>query len=415
MNADERRLIRTYFELLKKHYDNNPYTSLESIKNSLEEELLNYTKQLRAAEKVFLEIESFLSHPVPIPPFVTKELIKILIDEIRRDLNSIYSKILSNLERDQIHINIAIQRRILLYVGLFFLTCIILAYIITNLIRSYYHILIIVFFIFIYIYFYIKLKSLSSFYEFRIFALKERCQRKQDEIELIETQIRASKIYNLEDLEDKIKQLLEEDKQNLIDLGMKRLKTELLDREPILSLNGINSNDKLNSHILITDRGIEKIENKYKILLIQDDDFYEEKGIDGIYRYGVYECFVIFLGETSLSYYRCYWNFIKGAAVDEETCEYLYDSIVSVKTKERSSLRLQNPDHKRKYRDLLSLTTMDGKIVYFEMSDDKQKQIYSGSKRVSDYVSDLDQAAACIRFWLRHQRVDYQLTKDIDK
>ncbi len=256
---------------------------------------------------------------------------------------------------------------------------------------------------------------MSNFYELRISVLKAKCQQKVDEIEILETQIRASQLYNLEDLEAQIKIWLEEDKLNLIDLGMKRLKIEkLVDRNPILSLIGINSSEIADSHIIITDRGIDQIENKYKKILIDEDDFYQEKGLDGKYKYGVYECFVIFLGETFLSYYRCYWNFIKGAAVDEETCEYLYYCIVSVKTQERSSLRLENPEEKRKYRDLLSLTTMDGKIVYFKMSDDRKQKINSSNKRVSDYVSDLDQAAARIRYWLRQRRVDYQITKGID-
>jgi hypothetical protein len=46
---------------------------------------------------------------------------------------------------------------------------------------------------------------------------------------------------------------------------MKRLKIEkLVDRNPILSLIGINSSEIADSHIIITDRGIDQIENKYK-------------------------------------------------------------------------------------------------------------------------------------------------------
>ena len=416
MNVDayKRSLIKIYFELLKKHPEKNFYTSPESVKHSLEEELVNYQKQLRIAETIFLEIERFLSKPIPIPPFLTKELVKILLDEICRDLKSIVSKIVSAVDTSQIYVSIANKRK-WLYFLLFILTCIILSYVTSSIIKKNIYIFIIIFLTLSFIYTYIKLKYLSNFYELRISVLKAKCQQKVDEIEILETQIRASQLYNLEDLEAQIKIWLEEDKLNLIDLGMKRLKIEkLVDRNPILSLIGINSSEIADSHIIITDRGIDQIENKYKKILIDEDDFYQEKGLDGKYKYGVYECFVIFLGETFLSYYRCYWNFIKGAAVDEETCEYLYYCIVSVKTQERSSLRLENPEEKRKYRDLLSLTTMDGKIVYFKMSDDRKQKINSSNKRVSDYVSDLDQAAARIRYWLRQRRVDYQITKGID-
>lgn len=91
---------------------------------------------------------------------------------------------------------------------------------------------------------------------------------------------------------------------------------------------------------------------------------------------------------------------------------YLFDSIVSVKTQERSSLNQQNSDERRKYRDLLSLTTMDGKIVYFEMPDDRKHK--SNSVKRLNYVSDINKAAERIRYWLRQRRVDYQMTKDIN-
>ncbi len=312
------------------------------------------------------------------------------------------------------NINIA-TKRMWLYLLLFFLLCIVSSYIASSIIKKNFYIFITIFVMFCCIYIYRKIKYLKYFYEQRVSILESLCQQRVDEINLLEEQIRASQIYNLEDLEAQVKIWLEEDKLNLIDLGMRRLKIEEVDREPILSLIGISYSEKIASHILVTDRGIDKIENKSENLLIPKDDFYEEKGLDGKYKYGVYECFVIFLGETFLSYYKCYWNFVKGAPVDEETCEYLYYSIVSVKTQERSSLRLENPEEKRKYRDLLSLTTMDGKIVYFKMSDDRKQKINSSNKRVSDYVSEINEAAARIRYWLRQKRVDYQPTRDIDR
>jgi hypothetical protein len=68
-DAYKTRLIKIYFELLKKHYDNNPYTSLESVKYDLEEELNNYRKQLLAAKKLLFEIEYFYHIQYQYPPF----------------------------------------------------------------------------------------------------------------------------------------------------------------------------------------------------------------------------------------------------------------------------------------------------------------------------------------------------------
>ena len=58
---------------------------------------------------------------------------------------------------------------------------------------------------------------------------------------------------------------------------------------------------------------------------------------------------------------------------------------------------------------------MDGKIVYFKMSDDRKQKISANKRRSETYVSEINQAAECIRYWLRQRRVDYQITKDVEK
>ncbi|MDZ8236682.1 MAG: hypothetical protein RMZ69_05815 [Nostoc sp. ChiQUE01a] len=411
--AHKRNLIRIYFELLRKHYDNTPYTSLESAKDDLEEELYNYQKQLEETRIILFELEYFLLYPIPVPRFLTKQLLKILLEEIKRDCKLVISKIISTVDTSIVYTIIETKRK-RLYLVLFFLLCTVLSYIVSSTIKKYFYLVTIIVLSLSYIYIYCKLKYLKYFYKQRIAVLETLCQERNDEIDLLKKQIQESKIYNLEDLETQVKIWLEEDKQSLIDSGMRQLRISKLDRDPILSFVGVSYREKISSQILTTDRGIDNIEDKYGKLLINENDFYEEKGLDGEYKYGVFEGVVIFLGETFLSYYRCYWNFLKGAPVDEETCEYLYYSIVSVKTQERSSLRLQNPDEKRKYKDLLSLTTMDGKIVYFKMLDDKKRKIDSGNTKISSYVSEINEAAARIRYWLRQKRVDYQHIKDID-
>jgi Ca2+/Na+ antiporter len=429
MNSEgyKRSLIRIYFDLLKKYNENGYYPELEEVKHNLEEELIRTKRQLKDQKKFLSELKIFLYHPIPFPPFLTKKLLLRLLNEIYEDLKSLALKIVLFVDTILMRIHIP-TKRIVLFILLFALTCLLLSYLIVSVVKNNFHISIIILIILLVIYIAKKLKYIRYFCEQTIAVLETLCQQKENEIETLENQINASKIYNIFDLEDKVKIWLEEDKKRLIKDGMKRLNikdcdnneneerySEQLDTEPILSLIGINSNESSESYILISDRELEKVKSKNQKLLIDEKDFYEEKGIDGRYRYGVYECFVIFLCETFLSYYRCYWNFVKGASVDEETCEYLYYSIVSVKTQERSSLRLKNPDEKRKYADLLSLTTMDGKIVYFKMSDDRKQKISANKRRSETYVSEINQAAERIRYWLRQRRVDYQMTKDVEK
>ena len=421
MNSEysyKRNLIRVYFDLLKENRENASYPILENVKTNLEAELITLSKELEASKLFLAEIELFLVRPIPIPPYLSKKIIQIIIDDIVRDFKSIATKLVSLINRIDYRLTYTnfSKQRVFLVIFLMAAICCSVTYLIVSSIKkkfSFWILIILIFFVMVYLY--LKLKSLRTFYKEKIIALEELCKRKENEIEALESQIRESKIYDISDLEEKIDKWLEEDKSYLISLGMQKLKIKQVDTEPILSFVGISSTDKSDSYILITDRELEKVNKNYKEILINENDLYKEKGNDGRYRYGVYECFLIYLCENFLSYYRCYWNFLKGANVDEETCEYLFDSIVSVKTRERSSLNQQNPEEKRKYADILSLTTMDGKIVYFKMSDDKKQKINSEDKRASKYVSGINQAAARIRYWLRKRRVDYQMTKDLDK
>lgn len=415
-----RLLIKIYFDLLKKHRENELYPQLEVVQNNLKEKLHYYKKQLLSASLLILDIEHFLLRPIPIPPFLTKELLSSFLNEIYIDLKPIKLKVTLALYTIEKIISTRIRKnKIQLYLLLFILLFIIFDnyFCYFNQKES---------FDFCHYYnnhrFYLCIQEITKYpvlVRKKIPMLENLCQQTQDEIDSLEEQIRNAGIYDISDLERQVDEWLERDKLHLIQLGKDKLKieVELEDQDPILSFIGINSREFSESRILITDRELEKIKNRYTDLLIDNNDVYEEKGLDGKFRYGIYECFVIFLCETSLSYYKCYWNFIKGACVDEETCEYLFYSIVSVKTQERSSLNQQDPDQKRKYRDLLSLTNMDGKIVYFKMDDDKKQKINSNnnSSNKSIYVSDINKAAERIRYWLRQKRVDYQITKDIYK
>ncbi|BAY43084.1 hypothetical protein SAMD00079811_06620 [Scytonema sp. HK-05] len=423
MNSNDykRSLIRIYFELLKKHHENESYPALEEVKKSLEEQLFFYEKELFYTKFLLREIEYFLSHPIPIPPFLSKGILLKLLNEIYEDIKYVLKFIISKaiFVYNNFWVTPIPKKRIPLFTLIFVLTCLLLPFLIiilVRIIRRNIHISILILGIIIFIYLVRKIKNIRDDCEQRITLWEEIIQQNKNEIEALENQIIESQIYNIFDLEDKVKIWLEEDKLDLIELGMSKLniEKELVDRDPILSFFGISSDESSESFILITDREMEKIKNKYQNLLINEKDFYKEKGLDGKYRYGVYECFLIFLCANFISYYRCYWNFLKGESVDEETCEFLYDSIVSVKTQERSSLNQANPDEKRKYIDLLSLTTMDGKIVYFKISDDRRQKINSSNRRVIEYVSEINEAAARIRYWLRQRRVDYQRIKGVD-
>jgi hypothetical protein len=116
-------------------------------------------------------------------------------------------------------------------------------------------------------------------------------------------------------------------------------------------------------------------------------------------RYGVYEFTVIFLCQNFLSYYKCYYNFIRGKSVNEEYCEYLYDSIVFTKVQERSSLKMQDLGQKQIYSKCLIIATNDGKVMRLRI--DKSR----GEKKLSSKLSEIDTAATEIRTMLRQREL----------
>ena len=254
-------------------------------------------------------------------------------------------------------------------------------------------------------------QNLFRFRGEREWAVNER-QRQFDYLRNERQRLLYSRLQNLE---ERIEKWLREDETKLIEKAQKKLnirgkeerynsRFNALKTSPIHELIGITFREAERSVAVETDRDV-SLKHKQGVkaeLLINEEDFQAEIGCDRKKRYGVYEFLVIFLCDSFLSYHRCYWNFIKENSVDEESCEYLYDSIVSVKNQERSSLRLKDEEQKRTYRELLSLTTMDGKIVSFRISTNKIKR--RDSLHPSK-ISEIEKAAIVIRQILRQRRI----------
>lgn len=222
----------------------------------------------------------------------------------------------------------------------------------------------------------------------------------------------------LQNLEEKVKQWLEEDKQYLLERARDVLwiQTSIStdankDKEaidPIHKLVGIKYKESRNleeeNKIIETDRDRYLFPNQKLRLLIEEKDFRIGKGVDGKERTGIYEFTSIFFSRDFLAYYKCYWNFIKNLSVEEEVCEILYNNIVSVKLKERSSTKSKDIRYKRIYRNFLSITTTDGKIFSFRIDKDRKEK--SGSTLRESQV---EEAGRIIRYKLR------QNAKDISK
>jgi hypothetical protein len=148
---------------------------------------------------------------------------------------------------------------------------------------------------------------------------------------------------------------------------------------------------------------------------INESDFYSIKGFDGRHRNSIFEFVVIYLTGNFLSCYKCYWNFLVGAPSVVETYEVLYDSIVSFTEYERASLRQKDPYLRRKSQERILISTSDGKRIGFRLLDDQKIKVSTQRRKSTPRSSKFDEAAECIRYWLRQRRVDYQMVKRADE
>ncbi|WP_254564105.1 hypothetical protein [Oscillatoria sp. HE19RPO] len=418
MNENQRReqkeKIKEYFDFLEEYYYDQEYNDLDNI-DSLES-IKNKLLKIEQEKSSFNELLSLCNAQLNIPlSFSFNELISNLWLSVILDLKSVCKLIFSNLG-----LNYEKHKNINLFILVVF--CIfILSF--RGIISS---ILIVVAILYIALKIPNVIKTKRRLYIQEVTNKKQEYQGKIYELEqeyekanfeLIKIRKLKENISYIKELENQILEWIEQDEQYLINKARNEL--QIKDPEnpepgqykaqeeffkPIVSFCGIRSPSHEN-FIITTNRELEPVIEKNKELCIDTNDFYSLKGLDNKFKYGVYEFVAIFLFENFLSYYRCYWNFLKRDAVDIETCEYLYDSIVSIKTQEKSSLRLKNSDHRRKYRDLLSITTMDGNILYCKMDDDRTQNIYSRNQKSKNYISDLNLAAASIRYWLRRRKI----------
>ncbi|MEP0873817.1 hypothetical protein NDA01_29345 [Trichocoleus desertorum AS-A10] len=237
--------------------------------------------------------------------------------------------------------------------------------------------------------------------------------------QIIEELIEQKKLINksrLLQLEKQCQEWLEKDINRLTKQAMRKLKLLPCDHigevgaiqtEPIRVLVGIT--ERTSPSLLVEDDIEPNLENNITSeLYIKAEEFRSEPSYDGKSRkYGVYEFLVIFLCANFLSYYKCYFNFIRSKTVNEEYSEYLYDSIVFTKIQEKSSTRLKDDDQKRVYSKRLLIATKDGKVISFRIAK------FRVEPNLAIRLSQIDEAAIELRKMLRQRRIDVTLTESL--
>ncbi len=234
-------------------------------------------------------------------------------------------------------------------------------------------------------------------------------------IEQIRKRERDRKYEYLSDLQGRIQKWLNSDIERLTRKAMKKvnilpyrssgdpnvLKFDL----PIRILMGIQDKKTLmenSDKVLIfeSDSEINLSKSNSKIS-IHEQDFLSavEYPFVSKKKYGVYEFITIFLCENFITYYKCYFNFIRGIPVDEETCEYMYDSIVSVKVQNKSSANSTDENRKITSTKRLVITLNDGKVIRLQL--EASRRLDSSN---SLCLSTIDEVAQSIRSMLRRSR-----------
>jgi len=249
---------------------------------------------------------------------------------------------------------------------------------------------------------------------------QQNLDKYQQRLDDLEFQERRNKESRLLELEEKVQEWLGNDIERLTHKAMKKLKIipptdtgelNALKNEAIYVLIGVTERTKTFESVIVESDNYLSLEaNENSEIYIDAKDFESEPSYDAkSRRYGVYGFVVIFLCANFLTYYKCYLNFIRGKTVDEETCEYFYDSIVSVKVQEKSSVRGKNENQKTVNRKRLIITAKDGKTACFQVARNRIERTHSLR------LSQIDEAAIAIRDMLRQRRVDYTQTQNLDE
>lgn len=181
--------------------------------------------------------------------------------------------------------------------------------------------------------------------------------------------------------EEQIQEWLESDRRNLIEKGETELKLlegmgeevgNLVDGERIDLMSGVIE-EIGQSNLLDWLAFMERV--KY-------EDYFYEKGVDGEYKYSIYNFVAIYPCKNFIAYYRCEWNFVRGVSLSDESCEYLYDSIVSVKSREYSvsseeenynkfkTKKIKKPGKQVKF-EVVEITTTDSQSISFPVLEDR--------------------------------------------
>jgi hypothetical protein len=133
---------------------------------------------------------------------------------------------------------------------------------------------------------------------------------------------------------------------------------------------------------------------------VAKEDLVWRKGKDKVVRYGVFRISILHLAEEHLAAYSCDYDFLRDAALNEETEEYHYVDVVGVTTRELSSLTLPSGEKLTSVQQF-TISVTSGQVIDVIVNAEKLSK-ETGSDKMPE--TGAEKAVSVIRAMLRDKK-----------
>ncbi|MDX9799185.1 MAG: hypothetical protein RBT05_10045 [Bacteroidales bacterium] len=173
------------------------------------------------------------------------------------------------------------------------------------------------------------------------------------------TYLKAKKRYEARPSDNQIDLWLQEDFQELVPKGLKKL--------------GFDKDEVMGDEIVVSGPIIWQLQN------IPFEDTMWCVGNDNIARFSIHKVSMFFITEKGLGIYNCIYNFLKNVSLNDSTDEYFFKNITRVGTKEESSNHVLPNGEKLVSSEMFTLDIAGNREIEIVLSDPAIEK-YTGGK-----------------------------------
>jgi hypothetical protein len=163
------------------------------------------------------------------------------------------------------------------------------------------------------------------------------------------TYLNAKKRYEARPADNQIDIWLQEDFQELVPKGLKKL--------------GFDKDEVMGDEIFISGPIIWRAQG------VPNEDTLWRVGNDKIARFSIHKVSIFYITEKGLGIYNCIYNFIKNVSLNDSSDEYYYKNITRVGTKEESSNHILPNGEKLISSEIFTLDVAGNREIEIVLSD----------------------------------------------